>query len=440
MEKKWIRRSLFILPIVIALAALVIAPKLKRSPEKAEVKERAAKVRAIKVPNIAVLPRAVGYGTTMPARSWEAVAEVAGQVTWLSDELKSGKIVQAGSELLQINDASYQLALTQAETQLQALAVKERTTRSSLALEEKSQALLEKDIARKLKLRKQGAISSSVFEEAERSKLKGESTVQGLKNTLALNAAEREVLKTQVANARLDLERTRLVAPFDARITEVKVGQAQYANRGQLLFSADATDSVEIEARFPIGKLRPLIAGKKSAEGEDVAAVERTPGALKLDAVVRLKTATHTVEWEARVDRVSGVVDPQTQTLGVVVVVDEPYAKARPGQRPALVRNTFVEVELRKKPKGRPLVIPVSAIHNGKVYIANSENRLEIRQVKTAFKQGGAAIIAKGLEAGEWLVVSELTAQEGMLLEPMQDEKAMKRLKMEATGNKGSKR
>ncbi|MES9886700.1 MAG: HlyD family efflux transporter periplasmic adaptor subunit, partial [Candidatus Sedimenticola sp. 6PFRAG1] len=333
MEKKWIRRSLFILPIVIALAVLVIAPKLKRPPEKAEVKERAAKVRAIKVPNIAVLPRAVGYGTTMPARSWEAVAEVAGQVSWLSDELKSGKIVQAGSELLQINDASYQLALTQAETQLQALAVKERTTRSSLALEEKSQALLEKDIARKLKLRKQGAISSSVFEEAERSKLKGESTVQGLKNTLALNAAEREVLKTQVANARLDLERTRLVAPFDARITEVKVGQAQYANRGQLLFSADATDSVEIEARFPIGKLRPLIAGKKSAEGEDVAAVERTPGALKLDAVVRLKTATHTVEWEARVDRVSGVVDPQTQTLGVVVVVDEPYAKARPGQR-----------------------------------------------------------------------------------------------------------
>ncbi|MCP3879143.1 MAG: efflux RND transporter periplasmic adaptor subunit [Sulfitobacter sp.] len=369
------------------------------------------------------------------------MAEVAGQVAWISEELKSGNLIEQGTELLRIDDASYRLTLTQAETQLKALEVKDKTTRASLALEERGQSLLRNDIERKRKLRQQGTLSASLFEEAERSLLKGEVLVQNLKNTLALNAAEREVLKTQKANAELDLRHTRFVAPFDVRITDRKVNQAQYANKGQLLFSADGLEAVEIEARFPIGKLRPLMAGKKPAEDEEYTpAVDRVPGALKLDALVRLRTATHTVEWEAHVDRVAGVIDPQTQTLGVVVVVDRPYAQARPGQRPPLVRNTFVEVELRRKPKGKPVVVPTSALHDGKLYVLDQNDRLEIRPVKTLFIQGGATAIGKGLEAGETLVVSDLVpASAGMLLDPMVDEKAINRLKREATGQKGHK-
>jgi RND family efflux transporter MFP subunit len=441
MQKKWLRRSWFILPVVIALIILVVAPRMKSPPEKVGVAERAVKVRVIEAPSLPIIPRAVGYGTTKAARTWEAVAEVAGQVAWISEELKNGKLIDQGTELLRIDDARYQLALTQAETQLNALGVKDKTTRASLALEERSQSLLRNDIERKRKLKRQGTLSASVFEEAQRSLLKGEVLVQNLKNTLALNAAEREVLNTQEANAELDLQRTRFVAPFAVRITDRKVNQAQYANKGQLLFSADGLEAVEIEARFPIGKLRPLIAGEKSAaDDEGTSAGDRVPGALKLDALVRLRTATHTVEWDARVDRVAGVIDPQTQTLGVVVVVDKPYEQARPGQRPPLVRNTFVEVELRKKPKGKPVVVPTSALHDGKVYVLDQENRLEIRPVKTLFIQDGAAAIAKGLKAGETLVVSDLVpATAGMLLAPVVDEKAIKRLKMAAIGQKGRK-
>ncbi|TVO71204.1 efflux RND transporter periplasmic adaptor subunit [Sedimenticola selenatireducens] len=414
---------------------------MKSPPEKVEITERAVKVRVIEALNLPIVPRAVGYGTTRPGRSWEAVAEVAGQVAWVSEELKSGKFVQQGAEMLRIDDASYRLALTQAETQLNTLAVKDKTTHASLALEERSQSLLRKDIERKRKLKQQGTLSASILEEAERSLLKGEVLVQNLKNAIALNEAEREVLNTQRANAELDLRRTRFVAPFDVRITERKVNQAQYANKGQLLFSADGLAAVEIEARFPIGKLRPLIADKTSTEDEaGRPAVAQVPGALKLDARVRLRTATHTIEWDARVDRVAGVIDPQSQTLGVVVVVGNPYEQARPGQRPPLVRNTFVEVELRKRPKGRPVVVPISALHDGKVYLLDRDNRLEIRPVQTAFIQDGAAAIGKGLEAGETLVVSDLVpAAAGMLLSPEVDEKAMQRLKREASGQKGGR-
>jgi RND family efflux transporter MFP subunit len=440
MQKKWIRRFWLLPPIILALIVFFVAPRLKEPPQKAEAVEQSVRVRVISIPRLPILVRAVGYGTTKPARTWEAVAEVSGRVIWLSDDLKAGKIVAQGTELLRIDDSSYQLALTQVVTQLNTLSVKDRITRTSLALEENSQSLLKKDVERKRNLRKQGTISSSVLDEAERNLLKGEAAVQNFKNILELNAAERKVLNTQKEAAELDLSRTRLTAPFDVRITDLKVDLAQYVNKGQSLFSADGIDVTEVEARFPIGKLRPLIAGKTPAndEEENIPAVERTPGVLKLEAVVRLKTATHTIEWAARVDRAAGVVDPQTQTMGVVVVVDRPYEQARPGQRPALARNTFVEVELRKKPSGNPLVIPTSAIHAGQVYLLTKEKRLEIRRIKTAFIQGGFAVINTGLEEGELLVVSDLIpAVEGMLLDPIEDKKMDKRLKLEATGQKG---
>ena len=152
MRKTWLRRFWVLPPILIALLVVFLAPQLKRPPQKADPVERAVKVRVIEVPKLPIVPRAVGYGTTEAARTWEAVAEVAGQVVWLSDELKNGRIIAKGTELLRIDDSAYKLALTQADTQLNALEVKNRTTRVSLAIEERGQSLLEKDMERKRKL------------------------------------------------------------------------------------------------------------------------------------------------------------------------------------------------------------------------------------------------------------------------------------------------
>ncbi|MBU2548768.1 MAG: efflux RND transporter periplasmic adaptor subunit [Proteobacteria bacterium] len=441
MGRQWIRRFWFFPPVLIGLAALFLTPLIKSPPQKAESVERAVKVRAIKAPEIAVVSRVVGYGACIPGRTWEAVAEVSGQVVWLSERLKGGHIVAQGTELLRIDDSYYMLALTQARTQLDAMDVKDRTVKALLAVEERNQALLTQDAERKRKLNAQGVLSASEFEETKRLVLRGEATLQNLKNSLALNAAERRVLMIQQAAAELDLRRTVLTAPFDVRLTEVKITQAQYANKGQLLFSADGIRSVEVEARFPIGKGRHLIAGETVAEASENFGpeAEHAPWATKLEAVVRLQTATHTVEWEAKVDRVAGLIDPQTQTMGVVVVVDDPYGKARPGQRPPLVRNTFVEVELRKKPQGKSVVIPASALHEGRVYIADRNNRLEIRPVRTAFIQGGAAVVADGIEADEWVVVSDIIPpQKGMLLGIQEDAKTVKQLVAETGGRKGS--
>jgi hypothetical protein len=275
-----------------------------------------------------------------------------------------------------------------------------------------------------------GAISKSAVEVAERQMLNGETQVQNLKNALELNRVERQVLLAQKASAEHDLERTHVIAPFDVRLTDVKIGLAQYANKGQLLFTADGLDVAEIEAQFPVGALRPLI--RASAQDDKSAA---GVGVMGLSAMVRLRTATHIVEWPARIARVSGVIDPQTQSLGVVVAIDHPADLAQPGTRPPLYRNTFVEVELKSGPMKNRIVVPLSSLHRGRIYVVNEDSRLEVRKAEIDFAQGGYAVLKKGVKPGERIVTSDLaSAIDGMLLDPQDDKKTKKRMVIEATG------
>ncbi len=431
-----LKRILWLLfPVLAGVAVILVAPVMKNGPKKTEFVEQAVKVRTIKISKIDVVPRVTGYGKIIPARTWDAVAEVAGQVNWISDDLRDGRVVMAGSELLRIEDSYYLLSLAQAEAQLRASEARNKTTRDGLAIAKKELELLRADYERKKELAKKGTVSKATVDSAERPMLAGQTQVANLQNNIDLNKAENQALIAQRDVAKLDLERTRKVAPFDVRITTVNIGVAQYANKGQLMFSADGLDVAEVAAQFPVGILRPLAGA--SGEGTPSGVSQSV---LALQAVVRLRTATHMVEWPARISRVSGTIDPQTQSLGVVVAVDRPAEAAKPGERPPLFRNTFVEVELSSAPIEGLIVVPLNAVHQGVVYVVDADMRLEKREVMVEFSQKGYAVLQEGLKPGERIVTSDLiTAVDGMLLAPQEDEKTKSRMILEATGKEPTK-
>ena len=428
--RSWKRHAILAVAILLGVAIFFSASLLKRPPKQNPIAEQAVKVRAIKVPSLDVVPRTYGYGRVAPARNWEAVSEVSGQVVWIADELRDGRVVTAGTELLRIEDANYQLIQAQTEAQLQAAEAKRKSAQKALALAKQNLTLLQKDYKRQQQLAAKGTISKTTLESTERQVLVGRTQVDTHQSSLNLLNAENQALLAQRDAAVLDLQRTTITAPFDVRITRVNIGTDQYANKGQLLFTGDGLEVAEVEAQFSVGILRPLIRGITTESETPVRA-----GAMGLNALVRLQTASHTVEWSARVDRVAGTIDPQTQTLGVIVAVDRPYASAVPGERPPLMRDTFVEVELYSKPIKQRVVIPRSALHDGSVYVVNKESRLEKRKVTLDFAQQGYVVIAMGLEAGERIVTSDLlTATEGMLLALIEDKKAKRQMIVAATG------
>ncbi len=444
------RRLWFVPPVMMGVLFVILAIKSQTAPEREPPSEAASPVRVIAAPTLSVIPRALGYGNVQPGSVWDAVAQVGGKVIAVHPQLKKGAILPKGAAILRIDPSDYRLAVAQTEANIRTveaklaeIEVKEKNTRASLAIEQRSLELDQTDLKRKEKLLKKGNVSQAALDEKRRAVLGGRQSVQSQRNALNLIPAEREALEAELAlnrakleEAKLNLERTVIAAPFDCRVSEVNVEQDQYANPGQALASVDGIDVSEVSAQLPIDKMMSLISPSGGGPVEPAAIMGRLHDVLGLTPVVRLRAGSITVEWPARVARISDTIDPQTRTVGVIVAVDDPYRQARPGVRPPLAKNMFVEVELKGRPWAGQVAVPRSALRQGdRIYVVDGESRLEIRPVKVRMAQTNFVVLAGGLAAGEKVVVSDLVpAIAGMLLAPKEDAAAANALVAEAAG------
>ena len=406
-------------------------------------------MRVIPVPAVTLIPRARGFGTVRPDTVWEAVAQVSGSVVERHPDLKNGVLLPADTLLLKIDPTDYQLALARTETsireteaRLDELAIREQNTRQALAIEAEALELSEQELERNRQLAAQGTLPQAELDRQARATLAQRQSVQNQQNALNLIPAERQLLEAQLARFeaqrqqdRLNLQRTQVRLPFDARIGTVAAQQGEYVRQGEILVSADSIAVAEVLVRLPISRIAPLLHGEQAFH--DVARLEAANlrQAMGLSAEIRLP-GDLPVTWQARLDRVSDTLDPATRTVGLVLAVDEPYEGVQPGVRPPLIKGMFVAVELRGQPRPDTLVIPRAALHQEqRVYLADADNRLRARTVEPGFAQGEFVTVRAGLEAGERLVVSDpVPAIEGMLLEPVLDEALLARLIAEASG------
>ena len=438
------RRWLALVPLVIGIAASGLLMRTQGEPEHTPEREVARPVRVIAVPSVAAVPRAVGYGSVAPGTTWQAIAEVGGRVVEVHERLEVGEILRAGTVLLRIDRTDYDLALAEAKADLQAteaelaeLAAREENARASLAIEREAFELATAELERQGKLAAQGAISRSSLERQKRDTLAQRQRVQAETNALNLVPAERRVhearlarLRSLIAAAERDIERTAIVLPFDARIATLAAEREQVASRGQVLIEADGIAIAEVAAQVPVSHMRELVPDADSS-GLDIIARDLRD-LFDIGATVRHPEVAGV--WPARFARVSPTIDPRTRTVGIIVEVDEPYRRAQPGVRPPLFKGMFVEVVLSGRPR-ESLVIPRSAVHGGVVYVVEDENRLARRPIEASLVQPSFLAVAKGVGSGDRIVVSDLfPAIEGMLLDPVDDLAALAALAADATG------
>lgn len=412
----WLQRALFIPPVLLGIALLVVAPGMKAEPPKASSAATKKVVRVLKVEPRNIQPSAIGYGHTEPAQDWLAQSELDGAVVWVSEQYKTGNIIRKDSEILRIDPASYQLTIARLQAELEVLTLTNQTIIDSLKIAEKEFQVQQSEYARSLKLSKTGHISKTEKDRATKELLSSQQQLQTQKNQLAINQAQQKVLQTELALANRDLEQTVIKAPFDIRIVETLVGLAEYVSKGELLLKADGIDAVEVRAQFPLGKMRPLRSSKHLNSLD--ANVHND-----LAATVELQAGDKVITWPAEVSRSGGEIDAQTQSQSLVAQINQPYQQAIPGEKPPLIRGTFVKVTLKAPVMEQQVLLPINAIHDGRVYTV-SEGKLRIKPVSVDFIQGQVAVIKSGVEFGDVVVLSKLSpAVEGMSLQLQPDEK-----------------
>ncbi len=430
-------RSTKTLPVLLLVAGLAAGAGLAywlsslwQPPERVAGQESVRAARIVEVPLVQVRPVAKGFGVARPGSTWQAVNRVSGTVVYRHPDLEDGSIIVAGTRLLAIDPADYELAIAEAEAQIAVfnaerdqLGADQASLESLLAIEQDRLVLSGRELERIKRLVAQGAAPAARLDEQESQTLNARKAVQELENQLSLLPSRRNRLQAEVAQADSRLERakrdltyTTIAAPLDMRVSEVNADLDEFVAVGQKLVSGDGIAIAEVPAQIQIEAFRRII-GTLPFAGDAVLLSDK----IDLSAIgarVRL-LAGGGGEWPGRISRVEGGLDPQTRTVQVVVAVDEPYRSARPPERPPLVKNMYVEVQLTGLPRPAMTVVPAAAVHEDHVYLLDDQNRLTIRAVRIAFRQNGLAIVEEGLAGGERVVIDDLVpAIAGMAIEP----------------------
>lgn len=449
--KRWGRGLLIASGLAIGILLIVVFVINRQAPSRGEDALRIPTVRVVAAESLPFVVEARGYGTARPARTWNAIANVPGRVVERHEGLESGTLLAEGTLLLEIDPSRYRLAEAEAQAQLASLAAEQaqlkreaENTRRLVALERERLELAEQELARIQRLTDSGSVSRSRLGDERRATLAQRQTVQSLENELQLIPSRRQRLEAEVERtttrldqARRDLEDTRFEAPYDLRLGEVEAELHQYINAGQRLFRAEGIEAAEVVAQVPMDMLRRLLGTQTVRDAEDgILDIAQRLDFSAIDAEVTL-VAGKGARWPARVVRIANGLDPATRTARVVVRVEEPYRQVAPLTQPALVRDMYVQVRLASRAPNPRMVVPATAVHQGEVYVVDSDQRLVRRPVRVAFEQHDLAVVAEGLEEGDSVIVDDLVpAINGMAIDPRRDEELARRLRRQALGEK----
>ncbi len=416
-------------PLVIGIAVFMFMAKSKQPPVRTTAGEPTRAVRVITVPQVDLIPQSLGYGSVQPAKLWTAVSQVSGRIVELHPRLRNGEIIEKGKVLFRIDPVVYNLALAKAKAELAELDVQEKNAMELVQIEERNLILAGNELQRISKLVSNGTASQSDADTAERGMLNTRTALQNLKNTLALIPTQRKVLETKVRQAERDLENTTVQAPFNLRVANLAIESDQFVSTGQTLFEGDGIDRIEVVAQFAMSSLRNLFIGRPDQTLSIETLNKNISRLTGFKPLIRLDLGNHIAEWEAEFVRFTDSVDAETRTMGIVVAVDDPISKIKPGYRPPLSKGMFVQVQLRGHTQPQRVVVPRNTVRGGKVYLLDSENRLRIKEVDILFNQGELSVISDPQLAGKQIVVSDVVpVVEGMLLQPVSDDKTVQRL------------
>lgn len=410
----------FLIPgVVIGIVVLVAAVLFKSSPEVQENFDKARLVEVIPLTLVDSAPEIIAYGRVKPKHSWQAISEVSGKVIYRHPELESGRMLDAGTLVLQIDPLEYELKQAQAlanvnmaKTQLTRLDQEEKNLRSTLSIEKQKLTLENQEYKRKLELKKKKLISNSEVEAQKQSLLGQTKLVQDLSSALNLLPDDRKVAQSQLnvnqallQDAQRQLENTRLILPFDARIAEVSVEQAQAVTIGNIMFEAQQLGAVEIKAELSLNDAKVIMATvdhPKSQNGQ-LPDVEQ----LGLTGSIELQLGNQTHQWPAFLTRISDNINPDQATIGFYLEVKQDFKNLDLANKPPLTKGMFVSARIQGF-ASQQFIIPEKALHGQYIYIMDIDNTLSIREVQVRFRNKQGVAISGELKEGEKLVLNDL--------------------------------
>ena len=299
--------------------------------------------------------------------------QVTGQI--VGKYFKGGDTVQAGQVLYEIDPRTYKANLLSAEGNL-------ASARAALAN-------AEMDAERYTKLYEQNAVSKQMLDNAVTARDQARASVKALEGLLL--------------NAQINMEETKVTAPFTGRTDTSSLEVGNYVAAGQsVLTKISNTDPVFV--KFSIAEPEYLTLAAAS-DGNGAA----------LDNLSAVLANGETYGLKGKVAEVNRGISDNTGTLTIKATFQNPKKELLPGM--------FAHIQATGGVRENALLIPQRSVtelmYKNFVYVVGADNKVIMKEIKLGQKVGRLIMVNGGLTGEETLVVEGVgKMRQGALVDP----------------------
>lgn len=275
-----------LLPVIVIGVSASIAWYLVNSKEQKQqpgLKEKIWQVDVIPAIRQSLSPSIILYGRVESPEQLQAAAPGAGIVEQVN--VRSGDSVTKGDILLKLDRRDFESQHIQAESelgdlqsQMSELKIRHSANLASLKTERELLQLAEQDVTRMRKLKNQNLGSDTTLSDALNTLGRQQLSLQNRKlevdsfpAKLQMLEARQKQSEARLVDAKLKIERSQVIAPFDAMINSVPVSTGDRVSIGQNLITLYPVHSLEIRAHIPhayIANIQAAMANGKALRAE----------------------------------------------------------------------------------------------------------------------------------------------------------------------------
>ncbi len=283
-------------------------------------------------------------------------SQVNGQI--VAVHFKEGQDVSKGQLLFTLDKRPFQAVLDQAV--------------GNLKRDQAQAANAEVQAKRYAELQQQGVVAR---EQADQ-------VIAQAKSNASVVAAD----EAAVESARVQLQYTEIRSPIDGRAGALQINLGNLVKANDTPFLVQLNQITPIYITFTIPEVS--LAQVRKYVGDNVKVIARPKGQGGDGA-------------EGNLTFIDNGVDPTTGTVKLKGTMPNKDRRLWPGE--------FVDVSMNLSIQKNAIIIPTKAVQTGQqgdyVYVIKADNTAEARQVTTAGTYQGVTLIAKGISAGETVVV-----------------------------------
>ena len=368
---------MIILAVAIVVAGVLIASNMIKNKPKSKRQRPPQQTRFVEVIPVErqdVLVNVVALGTVLPARQVDLKPQVAGEIIAMNPKIIPGGLVDQDQNLYQIEPEDFRLNVKQRQSDVDNAA-------SYLKLEQGSQ-----DIAKQEYDLLGENISPSDLELVLRQP-------QLVSAQAAIDGAQ-----ARLDQAKLDLQRTNIKAPFNATIKDKYVDLGAMVSPSTPLVSLAGTDEYWVEVMVPENDLKWIqIPGRNGSQGSK--------------AKIYNPSGWQDSEYrDGQVIKLKSELEEMGRRAQVLISVQDPLAlTANHTDKQPLLVGSYVRVEIEGRMVGEVIRLNRDLLRDGdNVWILTPENTLAIRPVEVFYRGVETVLIRNGIEPGEQIITTDL--------------------------------